>query len=262
MLLGALSCISSAQEVISQRYREELGGSLCPYHTTAGHTECLCIAAQEVWDCFFFSCGLPHWPVIRAIHVSAPSENLRMTMVTSVGRRRFNEIFWDFSSAHCHPAENSQLHWCNYRQAQLGFLSLQCSLPPNPMQFFTATFTILCLLPQDTACRVMRLHHCQQWPNTVHCWYLSFPKETGWCLSAKKQACAVSLLPGNGSISISFKTFYLGRWHRQKIRFHGNSQHVGMATRVMVTALTGCQCDPFVPPFPTSSMQRSDNTKL
>lgn len=45
------------------------------------------------------------------------------------------------------------------------------------------------------------------------------------------------MLHGHGSISILLKMLYLGRLHRQKVRFHGNSQPVGMATRVRITVL-------------------------
>lgn len=134
---------------------------------------------------FSFSCGLPHCPVIRAIHVSAPSDNLRMTIVTSVGRRRFNEIFWDFSSTHCHPAENSQLYCVITGKLSSVFFPCSALCPQTLCNFSqqSSVYSAYCrrTLPVDscscTAASRQELFSLE-WPNNLHCWYLSFPMET------------------------------------------------------------------------------------
>lgn len=136
-------------------------------------------------ELFSFSCGLPHCPVIRAIHISAPSDNLRMTMVTSVGRRRFNEIFWNFSSAHCHLAENSQLHCVITGKLSSVFLPFSALCPHTLCNFSQqpSVYSAYChrTLPAGScSCPTARRQELFSWecPNNVHCWYLSFPMET------------------------------------------------------------------------------------
>lgn len=76
---------------------------------------------------FSFSCGLPRYPVISAMVVSAAPENLRMTSVTAVGRRRFNGIFWAFSYTHATPLRPD--NYSGVIRGQLGSVFFPCSAP-------------------------------------------------------------------------------------------------------------------------------------